>query len=220
MRRLRTLNSFGRIGIGGQPWGWKGGGGDVGVVPCPLVDTFTDADGTLLSAHAPNVNEFAGIYASFASGGPLPIGDIQGNRARIQDNGDGNTRGFEIECGIADGILVLETFTNAIAGGWLGLCFRSDGLTRWTARHESTFNRAVLFDPDGILVDNQALVINPTDQIDLILTLAGTSVSCIVRNVTTAVQVTVATVSAKNLAATIHGITIRTVFGAGAGDFF
>ena len=77
MRRLRILNSFGRIGIGGQPWGWKGGGGIVDPLAAYIVfDTFTDVDGTLLTAHVPEKDALGLGWQ------PYPTSyTIQGNKA-------------------------------------------------------------------------------------------------------------------------------------------
>src|SRR3972149_1008652 len=104
MRRLRTLNSFGRIGIGGQPWGWRGGGGDAAGGVCPVGDTFTDVDGTLLLAHTPDVDILGGGW----DGG----GIITGDKARI---GVGAPSISLIDSGMSD--MVLEATLTKDAGG-------------------------------------------------------------------------------------------------------
>lgn len=200
-------------------WGWDANPRGAVVIPCPLVDTFTGPNGQTLAAHAPDVNEFAGPWTARGPA-PLPSGDIQTNRARITDAGDGQGRAFTIECGISDALIVATFYGNAINPAWGGLSFRDDGTDYWVLRQNAEGDQAQLFNPLGALVDSDPLVSGANHEILFTLTINGTSISGVVRNVTTGNEVTLTATSALNQAATKHGLSIRTAFGAGANDRF
>lgn len=66
MRRLRQLNSFGRIGIRGQPWGWTNGEGNSVADPYAaylLYDNFVEAADTVLPSHTPDKDSVGAGWA-------------------------------------------------------------------------------------------------------------------------------------------------------------
>lgn len=95
--RLRQLGSFGRVGIRGQPWGWKGIGGAAGAIPCPVVDSLIDADLTLLSGHTPDISP------GFPWVDPTSTWEIVSNRLR--DTGAGPPRVATIDSTLADCVI-------------------------------------------------------------------------------------------------------------------
>jgi len=115
MRRLRTLNSFGRIGIGGQPWGWRGGSGTGGSgIPYVHFDTFTDTPGVLLPAHTP---EIGGPYIDRSGGWAIDI-----NNAYVPNIAIADPR--VTAPGIADGTAEVMLRTSQVAGSFMGMLIR------------------------------------------------------------------------------------------------
>ncbi len=186
-------------------------------------DTFTEGDGNLVD-HSP---ELGGIGPWFASGhASPPTANIQANRARLQDIGDGSGRYFEINSGESDlYTLRVSMFGNSINPGWFGLNFRSDGsvradtLNRWISYVNATSNLLFLLSPTGASLST-AFVYGVSDEVLLEVSVDGTSVTVLATNVTTGVTGTITTTSTLNLYDTYIGLFQRTVFGAGASDYY
>ncbi len=186
-------------------------------------DTFTDGDGDLAD-HAPEVGSEGQWFAS-GHASP-PTANISANRARVQDNGDGTGRYWEINSGESDlYTLRVSMFGNSISPGWFGLCFRSDGsvradtLNRWISYINSSSNLLFLLTPTGGS-SSVAFVSGVNDEILLEVSLDGTSVTVVATNVSTGVTATISSTSTLNLYDTYIGLFQRTVFGAGVSDFY
>lgn len=115
MRRLRQLNSFGRVGIHGQPWGWTPASG-LGNTPNPFVhyDTFTDIPGTLLTAHMP---EIGGPYTDRSGGWAIDV-----NNAYVPNIAIADPR--VTAPGIADGRAEVMLRTTQVVGSFMGMLIR------------------------------------------------------------------------------------------------
>ncbi len=187
-------------------------------------DTFTDSDAVALENHAPEVD---GLGPWTPSGhAPAPTGNILGNRARVEDNGDGQGRYFEINSGVADlYTLRVSCYGNSINPGWFGLTFRSDGssradaLNRWVTYQNATSNLLYLLTPAGGS-QSTALVSGVNDEILFEVSLNGSLVTVKATNVSTGATATLTSTSTLNLYDTWIGLFQRTVFGAGAQDYY
>lgn len=180
-------------------------------------DLFTGTTGDDITTHTPDVAPSGAAWAGYGPAGSL-AGSIQSNELRITDNGDGSARGFIIESGVADGQISLKFTGNSINPAFGGIAFRDDGVDRWTLRQVASSNLTELIDESGVLADSATLVSGINDVIEFTLTLLGTSISAVVKNVSTGISVTVTATDTSNQTATIHGVASRTAFGAGAGD--
>ena len=186
-----------------------------------LRDEFTDVNGTSLVDHSPNIDEnpTSGVWTPWTAGGPLPTGDIQGNRARCMDAGDGQWRGWEITTGLDEGFVYVRCFTNAVNPAAMGITFRGNGATRWTWFFESWTNDLVLVLPSGTQARVHNFVVNPGDEVWLAVHMGKRWNECWAYNANTNVGKR-GSQAGSYAGLDWCGIFERTVFGGGAQDFF
>jgi len=184
-----------------------------------LYDEFNGVDATDIANHAPDAfTNKAGVWVE-AGPAPTVAGDLSGNALRLQDNGDGQTRWLEFETLESEGIIEVRFRMNSINPAWGGIMFRGDGSTRWHFRDQHADQLVYLYDPTGA---NQsiALATSVSDALLYTVAMSGTLVVAKCKNINTGVEVVISNNGGLNRIATRHGITSRTVFGAGASDFY
>ena len=217
MRRKASIGLTNRVDLRGQPWALAGA---APISPILLQDTFTDINGTLLPAHTPDVAPVGAVYMPWSDDANPPTGDIQGNQARILHPNANVDRAFVIEHRESDALITLTFYGNAVNPAWGGIAFRSAGADPWRVFQASATNAATIETPAGAVAHSLAHVSGINDEILFTLTLNGNNISCVVRNVTQATEVTVFTASAVQVAATLHGLFSTGKWNDGNNDFF
>lgn len=186
-----------------------------------ILDTFEDSDGTDLEDHAPDTNLPGGSWQDYSPDADPLNANINGNRARLQDNGDGQTRDAVIDCGIDDGIRITGTFVlNGINGSWGGFTYWNDlAGGRGIARTQQESDLVIIYPSDGGGGASDTLDMSPGDTLSYELVIEGDLVTFTVENLTAGGSVTVSLTDTgtKN---TGCGLSIRTAFGAGGSDYF
>jgi hypothetical protein len=189
-----------------------------------VTDTFTDTNGTNLTAHVPDSCPAGAAYAvasrSYEYGVDDPAGDIQSNTLRIQDSGDGGIRGFAIESGLGNCTINLHMTGNAINPTAPAVFFRDDGTDCFIAWLAGYLGTCYIFDVDGTTLDSDSLTFGVNDVAHITVVLSGTSITATFENETDVASVVLTATSSNNQTATKHGPGARTVFGAGASDYF
>lgn len=191
-----------------------------------VTDTFVDADSTLLTAHTPDLAPSGAVWTVWKAGGSDPSYSIQTNKVRPDDSGDGNARGYKIESGLSDAIIIIEGTVNSINPLWPELCFRGTlgatypddrgFLLHWVAESGSIF----LYSPADAVLDTDFLALGTSDEFRITATLNGTSISVLCENLTDVTSVTLTATSSVQQTNTVHGFGARTAFGAGSQDTF
>jgi hypothetical protein len=185
-------------------------------LPGCVQDTFTDINGKDLTAHVPDVCPPGAAWA-IASGSPTA--SIQENKVRILDASYSSV-GYVIEANLSNCIVKVSMYPNWVNPCGGGVYCRDDGIDRITATMIRASNACYLFDTDGGILDTDTLVRDPADQIDVTVTLSGTSITALFENITKDTSVTLVGISSNNQTATKHGITFMAQWGEGVYDFF
>lgn len=165
-----------------------------GAAAGPIVfDTFTDTDGTAITAHTPD------IYPSTTWENLANSGQILSNRA--YHDGDGSC---VIESGLADCTITADLLSSYEASGistrQVGIIFRYDGTDYWKAEANANSNLFRLLDPSGSAVVSVEVSIGAGELLTVKVVLSGDSIKAYLNGANE-----ISTTSSANQSATKHG---------------
>jgi len=183
-----------------------------------VLDQFNGVDATAITAHLPDVAPPGSAWAIQGSA-PAATPNLSGNRLRIQDNGDGQTRWVEIESGEADCNIDLLLYMNSINPAWGGIMFRGTVSNRWHFRVEYESQTLKLYDPTGA-AQSIAFAAAVSNVIRYEVGLAGSYVAAKAKNLNSGLEKIIENNGGLNRIATLHGVSTRNAFGNGASDFY
>jgi len=154
------------LGAGADVHRSRGGAG-------PLVqDSFTDADSTALTAHAPDIDSVGGGWIN-----PTGTWIITGNKAQLSA-GVGGVNGIYIDAGQAN--VVLTCLVNTGDAKYVGLMFRASAVTDCILTHFSIAEDRIQVFKDvlGVRTEiaNVAFVCAPDTQYEMKVLLSALSV--------------------------------------------
>lgn len=181
--------------------GWASARGFTGIraVDPSVFDIFTDPDNTLLTDHAPDIDEEGGGWVL----GQTAVWEIVGNQA-IWESGNGAPGNVLIDSGLADCIITCDIETGTVVA--VGLTVRAsagnDNIEIWLNRSSDTctLHTNTNGSRSGILATN-SITIDDDTEYALKVTLDGTSIKVEIDDVE---QFTYTT--SFNLTDTLHGL--------------
>ena len=187
-----------------------------------VLDTFTDAPGTALAVHPPDIAPLGWTWTPFVRGAfPAPAWVIDGAGTRINpvDGVDGNFRGYQGNAGASDVRLSVDFEANPINPTWPGLVGRwTSSVDQFIAWWSGEANVIHLVDPSEAEV-TASLALDVGDLARITLTMKGTAIEALFENLTQVLSDTLVLTSALNQLAPRHGLIARTAWNP-AFDFY
>ena len=189
-----------------------------------VLEDFQAPDGTNLDLRTPPVAPVGSIWNDVSGNATFPSGDIQGNKGRIQDIGDGVVRGYVTNSAKSAGVIRLRFKGNGTTPAWPAIVFRHSGadtLVGWKVRVDAESDVVLLLDPGNSVIISKAFVSGPNDEVALEAFFSVRRIVFQVYNLSTGAEASGEyKLAASSQTNTFVGFLTRTAFGAGLDDRF